>query len=339
MGVAVVNQLPEEAWRQFVAKHPLSNIYHTPEMFQVFARVPGHQPTVWAAVGDGDRVLALLLPVNITLMNGLLRKYTSRAVCYGGVLCAPGTDGQAALAQLLNVYKQEAKRSALFTELRNLSDLADVQPVLNECGFRFEGHLNYLIDLVQSEGSLLHNISKSGRQSIRTSCNKGTMIEEMTDRRTVAVAYQLLRKVYARARVPLAAPTLFEAALDVLAPQGMFKVFLARAGDHYIGACLILAYKDRIIDWYAGSDRAFSAYCPMELLIWRVLKWGQAHGFRVFDFGGAGRPGEHYGPGKFKAKFGGGLVNFGRNTAIHALLRLQLSQVGYGLYRRFLSHE
>src|SRR3989337_1883586 len=196
MGVAVFNQLPEEAWRQFVAKHPLSNIYHTPEMFQVFARVPGHQPTVWAAVGDGDRVLALLLPVNITLMNGLLRKYTSRAVCYGGVLCAPGTDGQAALAQLLNVYKQEAKRSALFTELRNLSDLADVQPVLNECGFRFEGHLNYLIDLVQSEGSLLHNISKSGRQSIRTSCNKGTMIEEMTDRRTVAVAYQLLRKVY-----------------------------------------------------------------------------------------------------------------------------------------------
>lgn len=38
----------------------------------------------------------------------------------------------------------------------------------------------------------------------------------------------------------------------------------------------------------------------------------------------------------FKAKFGGDLVNFGRNICVHAPLRLKFSVTGYQLVRRFL---
>jgi serine/alanine adding enzyme len=332
----VVRQLDEHVWREFVDNHPQSEVFHTPEMFRLFAQVEGHRPTLWAAVDSERRPIVLLLPVQITLMRGLLRKFTSRAVVYGSVLCAPGSEGKEALAMLLKAYKREVRGSILFTELRNLSNLDGVQPALNAYGFAHERHLNFLVDLDQPEETMWRRINKSGRQGVRTSRNKGTVVEEVTERDRIACAYQLLQEVYARVQVPLASPTLFEAAFDILAPEGMFKIFLARVDTHYIGACILLLYKDKIIYWYAGSDRAFSSYTPGELLIWHALQWGKQHHFRLFDFGGAGRPDEDYGPRKFKAKFGGELVEFGRNTCVHSKLRLRLSQVGYRLYRHFL---
>lgn len=336
LSITIVHTLPEEEWRRFVEEHPAGNIFHTPEMFQVFARTKGHRPTLWAAVDSSNRPLALLLPVQITLLDGLLRRFTSRAVAYGSVLCASDLEGREALAMLLRAYKREIKGSILFTELRNLSDLSDLQSVLNEYDFVYEEHLNFLIDLDQPEESIWRNISKSGRRSVRTSHNKGLVIEEVTERQKVTIAYQLVQQVYTRVRVPLASPTLFEAAFDVLDPRGMFKIFLARVDECYTGVCFLLMHKGRIIAWYGGSDRAFSSYCPMESLIWHTLQWGKEHRFCVFDFGGAGKPDEDYGPRGFKAKFGGTLVDYGRNTCVHAPVRLKISHGSYQFARRFL---
>ena len=337
MSMTVVNILPEEDSRHFVEEHPQSNIFHTPEMFQVFERVQGHQPTLWAVVDGHNCPLALLLPVQVTVMDGLLRAFTTRAVAYGSALCVPGPEGKEALAMLLRTYQGETRRSTLFTELRNLSDLSDVQPVLNECGFAYEKHLNFLIDLDRPEEAIWRKISRSGQQSVRTSHNKGTIIEEVTERERVKIAYQLLQKVYARVHVPLAGLTLFEAAFDLLAPQGMFKILMARINEHYIGTCLLLMYNQRVIFWYGGSDRAFSSHYPMESLMWRTFQLSKEHGFRIFDFGGAGKPEEDYGPRKFKAKFGGTLVNYGRNICVHAPLAFSISKRAYALMRRFSS--
>lgn len=336
MSINIAHTLPEEGWRRFVDEHPQSNIFHTPEMFQMFLQADGHHPTLWAAASNDGHILALLLPVQITLLNGLLCHLTTRAVVYGSVLCAPGPEGREALAILLRSYTHEAKNNCLFTELRNLSDLSNLQPVLNEGGFAYEEHLNFLIDMSQPEETIWRKISKSGRQSVRTSRNKGTIVEEVTERQKIAVAYQLLQKVYTRAQIPLANPALFEAAFDILGSRGMFKIFLARVDEHYIGTCLLLTHKGKIIDWYAGTDRAFSPYCPGELLIWHTLQWGKEHRFHLFDFGGAGKPDEDYGPRHFKAKFGGARVNYGRNIYVHHPRLLRLSQWGYQMYRRFL---
>jgi serine/alanine adding enzyme len=335
VSVTIINALPEEEWRRFVEDHPGGSIFHTPEMFEVFSRTEGYQPELWAATED-DRVLALLLPVRITLMNGLLRYLTTRSVVYGSVLYAPGDEGQEALAALLHTYARDVKGAQLFTELRNVSPLSGVQPVLNGAGFSYEDNLNYLIDLDQPQEAIWQRINKGGRKNVRRSLKKGAIVEEATERQQVAIAYQFLQQVYSRVQVPLASPTLFEAAFDVLSPQGMLKIFLARVDGHYVGARLLLLYKGTITDWYAGDDRAFSAYYLNELLVWHTLEWGIERGFRLFDFGGAGKPDVEYGPRKFKAKFGGTLVNYGRNTYVHAPIRLGISRVGYQLARKLL---
>jgi hypothetical protein len=327
--------LPEPEWRRFVEGHPAANVFHTPEMFQVFSRTRGYRPELWAATRDGH-VLALLLAVQITLANVLFRCFTRRAVVYGGVLCTPEIEGQEALARLLGSYTRDVGGAPLFTELRNVSDARDLQPVLGRHGFTYEEHLNYLIDLNQPEEAIWSKVSKKLRQNVRRARATGVTIEDVTEPSQLAVAYRLLEQVFERVHVPLPSITLFQAAFEILTPRDMLKVVLARLGDHYIGVNMALMYRGRIIDWYCASDHAFHSHYPEPLMLWHIIQWGKERSFRVLDFGGAGKPNVDYGPRVFKSKWGGTLVNYGRNTYIHAPIRLRFSRVGYQLLRRFL---
>jgi serine/alanine adding enzyme len=330
----VVHFLDEGRWRHFVESHPLSNVFHTPEMFQVFAQTEGYRPTLWATIdGDGE-ALALLLPVQVTLKGGLLRYLTNRAVVYGSVLYDPSPAGEEALAILLYAYIQEVGREVLFTELRNLSDLSAVQPLLNDYGFVYEDHLNYLIDLNRPLEQVMQSVGSRTRKHIRRGlARQEVIVEEISERGQIAACYDLLRKSYATARVPLADRSLFEAAFDVLYQRGMVKFWLARVGEAYVATSVEMLYKDTIYGWYSGIERTYASYTPGELLMWHILKWGVENGYRVYDFGGAGKPGEDYGVRDFKAKFGGELACYGRNTYVHAPTRLAISKVGYQVYR------
>jgi hypothetical protein len=308
-------------------------MFHTPEMFQVFDRTEGHQPQLWAATQDG-RVLALLLPVFITLKDGLLRPFTTRAVTYGSVLCAPGPEGREALAMLLRTYERQVKGGPLFTELRNLSDLSAVQPILQENGFVHEGHLNFLIDLQRPPEEIWSSLHGKVRTNVRKARKMGVVVEEVTSLDKVPVAYSVLSRVYEHIQIPLASLSLFEAAFEVLYPRGMIKLLMARVEGTYVGVAIRLLYKGLIYAWYAGAMRDCSSYKVNELLNWHILEWGAQNGFKCFDFGGAGKPDQDYGPREFKARFNGRLVNYGRNVCVHHPHLLHFSQWGYQVYRR-----
>lgn len=335
----VVKSLDEAIWHRFVDEHPQGNIFHTPEMFQVFARAKNHRPTLWAVTDDKAGVLALLLPVQITLIPhaGILSRLTRRAIVYGGVLCAPGSQGLQALFALLQAYNQSVKGHVLFTELRNLTDISELQPVLLDQHFAYEDHLNYLIDLDRPVEEVMQSIGSRTRKNIRRGLRKGqVVIEEIHQPEQVATCYELLAQTYAQAQVPLAGRSLFEAAFEVLYPRGMVRLVLAQVEDVCAATSIELAYKDVLYGWYGGLDRQFSSYVPNELLMWDILCWGVENEFRWYDFGGAGKPDEDYGVRDFKAKFGGELVCFGRNTHVHSPALLHLSKMGYAFYRRLL---
>lgn len=333
----VVQQLNEELWKDFVDHHPQGNIFHTPEMFRVFAQTKGHQSTLWAVVDPSNYPLALFLPVQVTLMDGLLRQFTTRAIAYGSVLCAPNPEGKKALALLLQTYKREAKNKALFTELRNLSDLSELQSLLSDNGFVYEGHLNYLINLNRPSEEVLQGIGQRTRKKIRKGLRDGFVeMSEVTNRAELDHWYDILQKTYSNAHVPLADRSMFVAAFNELYSKGMAKFLLAKVNGVTAACSIECPYKDTIYGWYGGSDRDYSDYLPNEMLIWHILEWGANNGYHVYDFGGAGKPDEEYGVRDFKAKFGGDLVNFGRNTYIHNPTLLKLSKQGYEVYRRFL---
>ena len=353
MTVKIVRSLDQGSWSRFVEDHPQGNIFHTPEMFHVYELACQHKPALWAAVEDypdGDparapgteRILALFVPVEITVPTGAgtvlgspLRRLTTRAVVYGSVLCEPGVDGKRALDRLLEAYRQEADGRVLFTELRNITPLNGLQPILERHGFAYEEHLNYLIDLDRPPEQILQNMGKRTRRQIRRGLRNGDVaVEEVRDQQSLAECYGLLRQTYAAAEVPLADVSLFEAVLNLLVPRGMARFFLARVEGNPAACSMDLLYKGTAYGWYGGMDRGFSAYVPNEILTWNVLEWAAQRGCRMYDFGGAGKPDEEYGVRDFKAKFGGELVSYGRNVCVHAPLLLGASKMGYSLFRR-----
>jgi lipid II:glycine glycyltransferase (peptidoglycan interpeptide bridge formation enzyme) len=116
----------------------------------------------------------------------------------------------------------------------------------------------------------------------------------------------------------------------------MVRFSLARVGDVAAAVSVDLLYKDIAYGWYGGTDREYSSYMPNELLTWHILKWGAENGYRLYDFGGAGKPEEEYGVRDFKAKFGGELVSYGRDMYVHAPILMPIIAKLYDLSRTAL---
>lgn len=332
----VTRQLEKEAWEAFVEVHPGGNVFHTPEMFRVFDLAKGHHPEVWTVTLERSRILAMMMPIRVALRGGALSRFTTRSIAYGGLLHENSQEGVEALQWLLHVYIGEADGRSLFTEVRNMTVVPDLLTPLEACGFAYEPHLNYLVNLDRPADEVFARISRRARQLIRAGLREGPVsVRELTNRTELASWYELLRLTYAKARVPLADRSLFEAAFDVLVPAGMAKFLIAEMGAVPIGCSAELLHKTTIYGWYGGFDRRFGKYRPNELLTWHILDWGARNGYRTYDFGGAGRPDQPYGVRDFKAKFGGELIEPGRFSFVHAPNRLKMSTLGYRMSRHF----
>lgn len=334
--VTIVRHLLEDEWRQYVDDHPKGSIFHTPEMYEVFRRARRHTPDLWAAKKD-EHILALLTPVRINYKDGLLDRFSTREVVYGGLLYNPDRQGEEALELLLHTYKREVDRKTLFTEVRNLSSIETIRSLLGSQGFKYEEHLNYLIDLNRPVEAIFQGIGPRTRKNIRRGLNQGKVqVEQIKDRSLISTGYALLSQTFHLAHVPLADFSLFEAAFDILFPKNMVRFTLAKVDQIPAAISVELLYKDTVYGWFGGMNRELSSYNPNEMLMWEILKWSAENGYRTYDFGGAGRPDEEYGVRQFKAKFGGELVNFGRIVWVQYPEYFGIIKSLYEIYRRMM---
>jgi serine/alanine adding enzyme len=331
----VVRDLDRDRWADFVDAHPGGSIFHTPEMYSVFERTRNHKPSVWATLDQRDRVLALLTPVAITTISGPLKALTTRLVCFGGPLLAEDAD-ESALESLLHEYQEQTGRAALYTEFRNLIDTTHLADALQSHGFTHEGHLNFLVDLTAGEDQLWRRIAAPARRNVRAAQRAGVEVGEAVAPDDVSAGYAVLREVYARLRVPLPDVSLFHAAQSILQPLGRYKMLLAKLNGETIGVLTLLLYKHVVYYWYTGTLRSHAKARAGDLLVWHAIRLGHDDGYGVLDFGGAGKPEQTYGVRDFKAKYGGDLVNFGRDIWVPAPLRLRLATFGFETIRRFL---
>ncbi len=330
------HSLPQGLWQDFVLQNPQGNIFHTPQMFQVYTAAKNHAPHLWAAQ-QGAQILALFLPVELSLYPGLARHFTTRAVVYGSTLCQPDAQGYAALDELLRHYRRNASPAVLYTELRNLHQQTDQRTVLESNGFIYEDHLDYLVDLNRPPEEIFNQIGKRTQKNLRQEMKKNRVfVEELRSRDQIPEWYRVLKRTYQARSVPLADISLFYAAYDILTPLKMVRFSQALINHTVAAVSVELLYKDRVFGWYGGTQREFTAFIPNEILTWSILQWGAQNGYALYDFGGAGKPGEPYGVRDFKAKFGGQLVNFGRYVYKNHPMRLALSQTVYELLRRWL---
>jgi len=328
----IVHTIDRQNWSKFVYNHPNGNIFQTPEMYEVYKRTKNYEPVFLAVVNDSSEVLGILISVIQREYSGFLGGLTTRSIIWGGPLVI--NDNAQVLGLLLREYDNVVGERALYSQFRNLWDVRKSSVIFNDFGYCLEDRLNIIIDLSKSEELLWKEVHPKRRNEIRKATKEGILVYELNTQKEIAELHEILSEVYKTAELPIADRSLFVGAFEILSSKDMIKYFGAFDREELIGVICILAYREVLYDWYAGSLRKYYCKCPNDLLPWEVFRWGKKNGYKVFDFGGAGKPGEKYGVRDYKKKFGGDIVHYARFEKIHQPIKSQIAKAGFRLWQK-----
>ena len=328
------SKIDRKQWSDFVFNHPKGNIFQTPEMFDVFTAAKNNQPVLTAVINGDNEILGILATVIQREYAGFLGEFTCRSIIRGEPLIL--NDNPDVLDFILREYNKVIHKRAVYTQSRNLWEQEnEFIACFEKNGFMYEEHLDVMIDLKLSENDLKQRMHKERRHNIRRAINKGTILKELKEPKEIEEGIKLIQETYSRIKLPLAHPSLFKAAYNILFPRKMIRYFAAFNHEKIIGIRIVLPYKDLVYDWYAGSSYKDNNKYPNDFLPWEMILWSKRNGYNVFDFGGAGKPEVPYGVRDYKLKFGGQLVNYGRYAKIHKPILMKLGKLSLKLWRKF----
>jgi len=311
------SMIDEADWEAFILEHPDGNIFQSPDIVRFYEATEEYQPVTFFSIDESGKVAGVLVAHIISEGKWLRRKLSSRAIVTGGPLVKQGEELCA--VALISELKRKVSAEVTYCQVRNLNPTDNLYEVFLQCGFVYEEHLNILVDLTKSVEILKSELHPTRRKQINRAIRRGVeiMTPEKPDMETLNTCYSILSSVYRKAGLPLPSLAFFDEAFNVLCEKNRLKLFLARHNENIIGFRYVLIYNDVIYDWFAGSRSDYNDKYPNDILPWSIIKWGNEHGFKVFDFGGAGHPAERYGIRDYKMKFGGVTVNYGRYLFIN----------------------
>lgn len=328
----VVQKIDRQKWSDFVYHHPHGNIFQTPEIYEVYKNTKNYEPIFLAVVNKNNEILGVLLSVIQREYKGPIGDLTARSIIWGGPL-VKNNDTQV-ICLILREYDKIARKKAIYSQFRNLWYVQKFNEMFNELGYSLKDYLNIIIDLKKSEDLLWKELHPKRRSQIRRASKRSLAARELKDPDSINKVYPILVEVYNNAKLPIADKSMFIAATKILAPRGMIKYFGAFYNDEIIGVRCVLAYRETLYDWYAGSLRQYYNKYPNDLLPWEVFKWGKERGYTIFDFGGVGRSDKEYGVRDYKKKFGGKFVKYGRFEKVHMTIKYKIAKIGFSLWQR-----
>lgn len=315
---------------KYVRIHPHVNFFQSTKAYEFFSMVGNYEPVLLVAK-RGKEIVGSLQAVVVADWKGAKGYLTKRGICWGGPLVSNGDPE--VYRTLLQQFDEVIARKALYSQFRNLFDVSNSLGQFEAAGWHYEEHLDITVNLMLTEDELWTGVHSKRRNEIRRAQREGTEFALLENEHQLSAAYDILREVYNKARLPLANFEFFRTAYDCLSPEHL-KVFLAIHHGKVIGTMLALTYGDTIYDWFAGSYQGYYDKHPNDLIPWMAFLWGKHNGYRVFDFGGAGKPDVPYGVREYKKKFGGTFVGYGRFEKIHKPLLYRTAKAGLRIYQK-----
>jgi CelD/BcsL family acetyltransferase involved in cellulose biosynthesis len=305
-------------------------------MIRVFQAARNHDPLALAALDEGGEIIALLAAVRVQTLPDPLGSVSSRSIFYAEPLCDRDPQSIDALTALITQHDRLMHHATLFTEIRPLLAPGPERVALERCGYRYLDYLNFVVDVSQPADVLWRTMLRDARRGVREFERSDFQTRSIDTPQGIDQLYQCLLASYGNANVPLAHQSLFDAAFASLHPRGELRIEAVRKDDAPIAMLATLHYKDTAFAWYCGTQR-MRGFSPLDYLFWREMLWSHGHGFLTFDMGGAGWPGKPYGVRRYKAKFGGDLVHYGRYRKVYSPWRMALAERAYQFGRKFIS--
>jgi lipid II:glycine glycyltransferase (peptidoglycan interpeptide bridge formation enzyme) len=277
-----------------------------------------------------------MLPIKVSLYNGVLKKLSSRMILYGGIMLCEKNISIDAINTMLTYYEKYCAEGSLFTEIRNMNNTDKIRNRIIKTGFDYEDYLNFIIDLREKPKYIFRNFSKGRKSDIKALQKKNISVKEITTAKEIDSIYDILSATYSKIQIPIADISLFEKTFEYLYNTGNAKFFAAKLHDKIVAVLVALLYNKRILTWYYANNIEFRRLSATSLLIWNLIERGFAEKFEILDFGGAGKPSENYGVRDYKARFGGKQVNYGRYKKIHYPTLFNFAKKGFEVYRKLL---
>lgn len=327
------NEVDKAQWNYFVSNHPAGNIFHTPEIVELYEQSSKHKPMVVICLNLASEIVGILVADMQSEYSGVLGKITARAIVWGGPLIKDQNTEIGYL--LLKEFDIICKKNVVYSQFRNLWNTGFLKNVFSDNKFKFEEHLDIFIDLKKGKESIWGDFHPTRRKQINRGI-KREIISEIVDKlnnEDFNSCLEILRLVYGVAKLPFPKKDFFSHAFDILIKKKHLRIALARYKNEIIGFRFFLCYKGLLYDWYAGSRSAHYDKYPNDILPWEILKWGADNGYTTFVFGGAGKPNVPYGVRDYKMKFGGSLVNFGRFVKIHKPFLMIAARTGFKFWK------
>jgi serine/alanine adding enzyme len=321
---------------RFASSVPYSSPFQAGFSARTYSRCSDAKPIVLAARNKGGLLVASI--VGIVFSHGkrpgsIADRWSRHCTVRGTPLSLQDESSRSALRLLLAAI--EGAVGSGTTYVRHYPDReGPFLKLLQEDGYVREDWLNFIVDLTETEEEILGRMSKPRRKVVRAGERSGLSIEEVGSQTDLDELYAILQEAHSRLRIPLQRRELFNAVLADLVPPKHAVMFLARQAGESLAARVVLVSKEIAYDWYAGSKSRAKPRHADELLAWASIRRAKALGASVFDFGGAGIPGETYGPREFKRRFGGQQTNFGRFTKVLHPSRLRLAKAAAGILRQ-----
>ena len=321
--------IDKSEWADFVMNHPNGNIFQTPGMYEVYNNTPKFTSIILIAKDPENRIVGCLMSVIHREYKGIIGELTARSIVMGGPLAV--NNNSEILDLLLKNYNIIISKKAIYSQFRNLFSLKKYFMPFEKNGYKFEEHLDILIDLRKTKEELEDNLHKERKRNIARAVKDGLTFKVLEDKEEIQQVISLLKKTYIRVKVPFSYDKLFFNSKNLL--DGHVKFFGAFCESKMIAGQVRLCYKDTVYAWYAGSDSYYFNKHPNDFLLWNVILWSKENNYCVFDFGGAGKPNVPYGVRDYKLKFGGEMVNYGRYEKEHKKLLMYLGRLAFKLYK------
>jgi serine/alanine adding enzyme len=314
---------------KFLSNNLLNNIFQSVFYFRLCYKGTISKP--YYIIYEENGVIKGVMLVNIqNYFGNMLKKVASRSVIIGGPVVS---DLNIEVTEkIFSFYKETLPGEVIYTQIRNIYDMAYCDSLLSDAGYKRIDHLNYLIELDNSEEELWGKVYSKRRNEIRRAAKEGVQVKEIDYKTEFNISYNILFQVYSRAKLPLPYKEYFFNALNL--SYGCFRIFGAYFDGGLIGFMYALCYGNRVYNWYAGSMANFHNKYPNDIITWEVIKWAKNNGYHLFDFGGAGHPKKEYGVRDFKKKFGGSEVNFGRYEFVHKPKMMKVSEYGFRAWQK-----
>lgn len=290
---------------------PGVNTFHSKELFQIYEATPGYVPLLIVATEGGKPVARLLAALRKTRkwIPSILGK---QCVVYdAGEFLETDTPSskerqEEIFGEMLEHLTQEASRSCIFIEFRNLENAM--------FGYRFfRANKFFPVNWLRVRNSL-HSTKKaedrfspSRIRQIKKGLKNGAKVEEARTKDEVRAFSRMLHKVYSSRIRRYFPDNDFFSHMDSMLMKGkQGKIFIVKYKEKVIGGSVCIYSDNNSYIWFSGGMRkTYALQYPGILAVWKALEDAHKRGYQHIEFMDVGLPFRKHGYRDFVLRFGG----------------------------------